>query len=113
VKQGGADVLLVTWAGGGNVNPLLALGMRLRGRGHRVRALGPAERDQPGNASAVAVLGAGRTLASEASVTEVRDAIVALLEDEGTAAAASACAERLRALGSGLRAVTATEALLS
>jgi MGT family glycosyltransferase len=33
--------LFVTWAGGGNVNPVLALGARLRGRGHQVRVLGP------------------------------------------------------------------------
>jgi MGT family glycosyltransferase len=33
--------LFVTWAGGGNVNPVLALGARLRGRGHEVRVLGP------------------------------------------------------------------------
>jgi hypothetical protein len=28
--------LLVTWAGGGNVNPMLCLAGRLRERGHRV-----------------------------------------------------------------------------
>jgi MGT family glycosyltransferase len=36
------DFLFVTWAGGGNVPPLIALGQRLRERGHRVRVLGPA-----------------------------------------------------------------------
>jgi MGT family glycosyltransferase len=35
--------LFVTWAGGGNVNPVLALGARLRRRGHEVRVLGPPE----------------------------------------------------------------------
>ena len=38
-----ARFLLVTWAGGGNVNPLMALARRLVDRGHEVRALGPAE----------------------------------------------------------------------
>lgn len=33
--------LLVTWDGGGNVPPLVALANRLRQRGHAVRALGP------------------------------------------------------------------------
>jgi UDP:flavonoid glycosyltransferase YjiC (YdhE family) len=32
--------LFVTWAGGGNVPPLVALARRLRARGHRVRVLG-------------------------------------------------------------------------
>lgn len=35
------DVLLVGWDGGGNVAPMVALGKRLRARGHRVRLLGP------------------------------------------------------------------------
>jgi len=35
--------LFVTWSGGGNVNPLLALGARLVVRGHVVRVLGPAD----------------------------------------------------------------------
>ena len=34
--------LFVTWNGGGNVHPAVALAVRLRGRGHAVRALGPA-----------------------------------------------------------------------
>jgi len=38
-----ARFLLVTWAGGGNVNPLMALARRLLDRGHGVRALGPGE----------------------------------------------------------------------
>ena len=38
-----ARFLLVTWAGGGNVNPLMALARRLLDRGHEVRALGPGE----------------------------------------------------------------------
>jgi UDP:flavonoid glycosyltransferase YjiC (YdhE family) len=33
-------VLLVTWDGGGNVPPMLALGRRLARRGHEVRVLG-------------------------------------------------------------------------
>jgi UDP:flavonoid glycosyltransferase YjiC (YdhE family) len=37
-----ADLLVVTWAGGGNVNPLLALCAALAGAGHGVRALAPA-----------------------------------------------------------------------
>jgi hypothetical protein len=32
--------LFATWAGGGNVPPVLALGERLQARGHRVRAIG-------------------------------------------------------------------------
>jgi MGT family glycosyltransferase len=35
--------LFVTWWGGGNQNPLLALGTRLQARGHRIRVLGSAE----------------------------------------------------------------------
>lgn len=34
-------VLFVTWSGGGNVHPLVALGTRLLVRGHDVRVLGP------------------------------------------------------------------------
>jgi MGT family glycosyltransferase len=43
--------LFVTWAGGGNVHPLVALGTRLVAAGHRVRVLGPSElggRFEPG-----------------------------------------------------------------
>ena len=35
-------ILLVTWDGGGNVPPILALGRRLAQRGHKVRVLGSA-----------------------------------------------------------------------
>lgn len=35
-----ARILLVTWAGGGNVGPALALAARLTARGHDVRAIG-------------------------------------------------------------------------
>src|SRR5207302_1580084 len=35
--------LFVTWAGGGNVQPLAALGTQLLARGHRVRVLAPSE----------------------------------------------------------------------
>ena len=35
-------ILFVTWAGGGNVPPVLALADRLRSRGHEVRAMGSA-----------------------------------------------------------------------
>jgi UDP:flavonoid glycosyltransferase YjiC (YdhE family) len=37
----GVDVLLVSWDGGGNVPPMLALGRRLVARGRRVSLLGP------------------------------------------------------------------------
>ena len=47
-------ILFVTWDGGGNVPPVLALADRLRSRGHAVRAMGSAclaerfaERDVP------------------------------------------------------------------
>jgi UDP:flavonoid glycosyltransferase YjiC (YdhE family) len=36
------DFLIVTWDGGGNVPPAIALGARLAMAGHRVRLLGPA-----------------------------------------------------------------------
>ena len=35
-----ARVLIVTWAGGGNVPPAVVLGTRLAARGHDVRAIG-------------------------------------------------------------------------
>jgi MGT family glycosyltransferase len=35
--------LFVTWAGGGNVHPLVALGARMVAAGHHVRVLGPSE----------------------------------------------------------------------
>ena len=35
------EFLFVTWPGGGNVPPLVALGARLTARGHGVRAIGP------------------------------------------------------------------------
>ncbi len=44
-------VLLVTWDGGGNVPPMLALGRRLARRGHEVRVLGtPSLGDRVGHA---------------------------------------------------------------
>jgi UDP:flavonoid glycosyltransferase YjiC (YdhE family) len=39
----GGAVLFVTWSGGGNVNPVLALSQRLVRRGHTVRVLGSAD----------------------------------------------------------------------
>jgi UDP:flavonoid glycosyltransferase YjiC (YdhE family) len=47
-----SDLLFVTWDGGGNVPPLLALGGRLRARGHSVRVMG-----HPQQAAAVADAG--------------------------------------------------------
>ena len=41
-----SDVLIVTWDGGGNVPPALALAERLAARGHRVRVSGPASMDR-------------------------------------------------------------------
>src|SRR5947209_10850667 len=38
-----AEVLFVTWAGGGNVPPALGIAVELRERGHKVRFLGHAE----------------------------------------------------------------------
>ena len=38
----GGSFLFVTWQGGGNVHPLVALGTHLVAQGHRVRVLGPA-----------------------------------------------------------------------
>ncbi len=35
----GGSLLFVTWAGGGNVNPLIALGQQLAKRGHHIRVL--------------------------------------------------------------------------
>jgi MGT family glycosyltransferase len=51
MAQGG--VLIVTWDGGGNVPPALALAERLTARGHRVRVSGPSSM-----AEAVAATGA-------------------------------------------------------
>ena len=37
-----ADILFVTWDGGGNVPPALAIARRMQARGHTVRFLGHA-----------------------------------------------------------------------
>jgi UDP:flavonoid glycosyltransferase YjiC (YdhE family) len=42
MRRGGGRFLLVTWDGGGNVSPLVALGVLLGRRGHDVTVLGPA-----------------------------------------------------------------------
>jgi UDP:flavonoid glycosyltransferase YjiC (YdhE family) len=42
MTEGAQRVLFVTWAGGGNVNPVLALGAQLLARGHEPRVLGSA-----------------------------------------------------------------------
>jgi len=47
-----SDLLFVTWDGGGNVPPLLALAGRLQGRGHKVRVMG-----HPQQADAVTACG--------------------------------------------------------
>jgi UDP:flavonoid glycosyltransferase YjiC (YdhE family) len=47
-----ADILFVTWDGGGNVPPALAIGAELRRRGHSVRVLGHSGQEE-------AVLAAG------------------------------------------------------
>jgi UDP:flavonoid glycosyltransferase YjiC (YdhE family) len=62
------DLLFVTWDGGGNVPPLLALAARLHARGHIVRVMG-----HPQQADAVAAAGVGFvpfTRASAFSSTE-------------------------------------------
>jgi len=62
------DLLFVTWDGGGNVPPLLALAGRLHARGHTVRVMG-----HPQQAEAVAAAGVGFvpfTRASAFSSTE-------------------------------------------
>lgn len=47
-----SEILFVTWDGGGNVPPALAIAAELAGRGHHVRFLG-----HPGNRSAVEAAG--------------------------------------------------------
>jgi len=41
-----ANLLFVTWDGGGNVPPLLGIAAELQGRGHRVRVLGHAAQEE-------------------------------------------------------------------
>src|SRR5438874_2946961 len=38
-RAGSGSFLFVTWPGGGNIHPLVALGRRLQERGHQVRVL--------------------------------------------------------------------------
>lgn len=50
-----AEILFVTWDGGGNVVPALGIGRELIARGHRVRFLGHAAQSQSLSAAGVAV----------------------------------------------------------
>ncbi len=72
----------------------------------------PLGREQPDNAEAVAAVGAGRVVAPDAPPTEIREAVLGVLEDEGCRATAARLAEVIRALDGRARAAREVEALL-
>jgi MGT family glycosyltransferase len=95
--------LFVTHAGLGGVSAALSYGVPM--------LCLPLGRDQPANAAAVAALGAGRTLAPDASVEALRAATMAILGDASHGVAAARMAAALRAGGSGSAALAALEQL--
>ncbi len=95
--------LLVTHAGLGSVVAALAHGVPL--------LCLPLGREQPQNAAAVARIGAGRVLAPDAAVDDVRAAIVELLANPDYRVAAERMATSIAAEGSADRAITELETL--
>jgi len=73
----------------------------------------PQGRDQPGNAERVEALGAGRTVAADASVEEMRAVVVDVLGSDVLRAGAGRMAEIVAGYGRGARAVTELESLLA
>jgi MGT family glycosyltransferase len=60
-----ANIVFVTWPGGGNVTPLLALGAQLVERGHDVRVAGPPALSARFEAEGIAYAGPEEDLATE------------------------------------------------
>lgn len=71
----GRSFLFVTWSGGGNVNPVLAMTARLADRGHAVRVLGSA--DLAPRFEAVKVAFAARAAEREWDTDAMADDVVA------------------------------------
>src|SRR5687767_2511899 len=75
-----SDFLFVTWSGGGNIHPLVALGTLAIRAGHRVRVLGPAEL-----ASRFESAGIGfRPFADDSSLRGVADDVIAAAGEQRT-----------------------------
>ncbi len=72
----------------------------------------PLGRDQRGNAERVETLGLGRMISPEASVEEVRAAIVAALDSDAIRTAARRMAEVVAGYGGGRQAIAELESLL-
>ena len=95
--------LIVTHAGMGTINAALT-------RGVPMLCL-PFGRDQPGNASRVEALGAGRAIARDASVEQVRSAVSDILRDERFRAGAQRMAEVIAGYDDGALAISELEGL--
>lgn len=94
VTHGGTGTIMAAFANG---VPLLCM---------------PLGRDQPGNARRAEALGAGRTLSPDASVVEVRDAVVDMLTSEALRAGARRLAEVVAGYERRDQAITELESLL-
>jgi MGT family glycosyltransferase len=97
--------LVVTHGGMGTVMAAFASGVPM--------LCMPLGRDQPGNAERVEALGAGRTIASDASVEELRDAVMDVLGSDALRAGARRMAEIVAGYGRGSLAITELESLLA
>ena len=95
--------LIVTHAGMGTINAALTHGVPM--------LCLPFGRDQPGNASRVEALGAGRAIARDASVEQVRSAVSDILRDERFRAGAQRMAEVIAGYDDGALAISELEGL--
>lgn len=78
-----ADIVFVTWDGGGNVPPALAIGAELRARGHRVRFLGHATQSRSLAAAGVEVLPSPHARAFSSSERQTPLSLMAAFGDRG------------------------------
>jgi len=97
--------LVVTHAGMGTVMAAFASGVPM--------VCVPLGRDQPENAARVEALGAGRTISRDASVEEMRAAVVDVLGSEALRAGARGMAEIVARYGRGNHAIEELESLFA
>jgi UDP:flavonoid glycosyltransferase YjiC (YdhE family) len=96
--------LCVNHAGLGTIGAALTFGVPL--------VCLPLGRDQPGNAEAVAAVGAGRVVPPDAPADRIRATVLDVLEDDGCRRSAARLADEIRALDGPTVAAEAVESLL-
>lgn len=97
--------LLVTHGGTGTIMAAFASGVPM--------VCMPLGRDQPGNAERVEALSAGRTISPDASVEEVRAAVVSVIGSDALRVGARRMAEVVASYGRGNQAIDELESLLA